>query len=209
MRHRDVPPLLIITDGTKFWVGAECQRVSLLRPTMICRVPLPKGFQSAAVDGFDAEAGGEEEELKLTWEEDVHVELCQVAFIFAGFEIFLVRPGDVLHLFKLVVFARGVKQHGKFVVWNGDFVFEVDVRGTVEGVTEVIDVGEEDVSDETAIGCKVVVGIFEGIELLFNFVEVGKGVEREQDQVELSLINTDYETGLCAVMASSIIQFNF
>ena len=162
-----------------------------------------------AVDGFDAEAGGEEEELKLTWEEYVHVELGQVAFVFAGFEIFLVGPGDVLYLFKLVVLARGVEQHGKFVVWNGDFVFEVDVRGTVEGVTEVIDVGEEDVNDEAAIGRKVVVGVFEGIELLFNFIEVGKGVEREQDQVELSLINTDYETGLCAVMASSIIQFNF
>src|SRR5438093_5698003 len=90
-----------------------------------------------AVDGFDAEAGGEEEELKLTWEEYVHVELCQIAFIFAGFEVFLVGSGDVLYLFKLVVLARGVEQHGKFVVWNGDFVFEVDVRGTVEGVTEV------------------------------------------------------------------------
>ena len=126
------------------------------------------------VDGFDAEAGGEEEELKLAWEEDVHVELGQVAFVFAGFEIFLVGPGDVLYLFKLVVLARGVEQHGKFVVWNGDFVFEVDVRGTVEGVTEVIDVGEEDVNDEAAIGRKVVVGVFEGIKLLFNFVEVGK-----------------------------------
>ena len=126
-----------------------------------------------AVDGFDAEAGGEEEELKLAWEEYVHVELCQVAFVFAGFEVFLVGPGDVLHLFKLVVLARGVKQHGKFVIRSGDFVFEVDVRGTVEGVTEVIDVGEEDVSDEAAIGRKVVVGVFEGIELLFNFVEVG------------------------------------
>jgi hypothetical protein len=127
-----------------------------------------------AVDGFDAEAGGEEEELKLTWEEDVHVELCEVAFAFAGFEVFLVRPGDVLYLFKLAVLACGVKQHGKFVIRSGDFVFEVDVRGTVEGVTEVIDVGEEDVNDETTIGRKVVVGVFEGIKLLFNFVEVGK-----------------------------------
>ncbi len=127
-----------------------------------------------AVDGFDAEAGGEEEELKLAWEEDVHVELGQVAFVFAGFEVFLVGSGDVLYLFKLVVLARGVEQHGKFVIRSGDFVFEVDVRGTVESVTQVIDVGEEDVSDEAAIGCKVVVGVFEGIELLFNFIEVGK-----------------------------------
>ncbi len=101
-----------------------------------------------AVDGFDAEAGGEEEELKLAWEEDVHVELCQVAFVFAGLEIFLVGPGDVLYLFKLVVLARGVEQHGKFVIRSGEFVFEVDERGTVEGVTEVIDIGERDVNDE-------------------------------------------------------------
>src|SRR6266487_2999968 len=127
-----------------------------------------------AVDGFDAEAGGEEEELKLAWEEDVHVELCQVAFVFAGLEIFLVGPGDVLYLFKLVVLARGVEQHGKFVIRSGEFVFEVDERGTVEGVTEVIDIGERDVNDEATIGRKVVVGVFEGIELLFNFVEVGK-----------------------------------
>ena len=104
----------------------------------------------------------------------MHIEFGQIAFIFACLKELFVRPDNMLQLLNLIIFATCVEQHGKFVVWNGDFVFEVDVRGTVEGVTEVIDVGEEDVNDEAAIGRKVVVGVFEGIKLLFNFVEVGK-----------------------------------
>ena len=72
----------------------------------------------AAVDGLDAEAAGQEEQLEFAREEDVHIEFAEVAFVLAAFKKLLVGPEDMLQLLNGVIFAAGIEQHGKLV---GDF----------------------------------------------------------------------------------------
>src|SRR5260221_14559794 len=59
----------------------------------------------SAVNGFDSETCGQEEQLEFTWEEDVCIEPGQVAFIFACFKEFFMCQGDMLQLFKRVTFS--------------------------------------------------------------------------------------------------------
>lgn len=56
----------------------------------------------AAVDRFDAEAGGKEEQLQFTRKKDVHIEPGQIAFILSAREELLVRPDNMLQLLNLI-----------------------------------------------------------------------------------------------------------
>src|SRR5215469_1382824 len=57
-----------------------------------------------AINGFDGETRGQEEQLEFTWEEDVRIEPGQVAFIFARLKEFFMGQDDMLQLFKRVIF---------------------------------------------------------------------------------------------------------
>ena len=47
----------------------------------LARSPAKGNPVISAIDGFDAEACGQEEQLEFAWEEDVHVEFGQVTFV--------------------------------------------------------------------------------------------------------------------------------
>ena len=65
---------------------------------------LAKGFPIVpAINGFDSETCGQEEQLEFTREEDVRIEPGQVTFIFARLKEFFMRHGDMLQLFKWVI----------------------------------------------------------------------------------------------------------
>src|SRR5579883_751230 len=84
----------------------------------------------AAIDGFNVKAAGQEEQLQLTREEDMHIQPGQVALMLARLEELFVGPGDMLQLLEGVVLAAAIEQHGK-LAGRVDLVFQIDMRGPI------------------------------------------------------------------------------
>src|SRR5579883_1142346 len=85
----------------------------------------------AAIDGFNAKTAGQEEQLQLAREEDVHIQPGQVALMLARLEELFVGPGDMLQLLESIVFAAAVEQHRK-LAGRVDLVLQVDMRGPIQ-----------------------------------------------------------------------------
>src|SRR5947209_1278930 len=101
---------------------------------------------------------------------------------------FLVYPGNMLQLLDLIVLATTIEQHRKFAIESFNLVFQVDIRGTVQSVAQVIDVGEKCINDEAPPGDEMIVGVFEGVQLLLDFVKMGNRVKRQQDQIKIAFM---------------------
>src|SRR6266702_894608 len=150
---------------------------------------LAEGFPVVpAIDRLDAESCCQEEELQFAREKDMHIESGEETFVFACLEKLFVCPGDVLLLLEEIIPARSIEQHGKFVTRSADLIFQVDVRRTVEGVAQVIDVGQEDIYNEASTCREMIVGVPEGVKLLLYFIKVRNGVKRQKNQVELAFV---------------------
>ena len=85
-------PVLLISEQLSFAPDYDLARA------------LAKGLPIVpAINGFDSETCGQEEQLEFTREEDVRIEPGQVAFIFARLKEFFMCQGDMLQLFKWVI----------------------------------------------------------------------------------------------------------
>ena len=85
----------------------------------------------------------------------MHIEFGEVAFVLAAFKELFMRQQDVLQLLDGIIFAASRKQHGKL---TGDFdlIFDIHMRGVIERVAEIVDIGYEDIDDETTTRDKMV-----------------------------------------------------
>src|SRR5947209_1691119 len=80
-----------------------------------------------AIDSFDTETGSQEEQLKFSRKEYMHIKLRQIAFIFACLKELFMRPDNMLQLLNLIIFAACIEQHSKIVVGCDYFVLQVDM----------------------------------------------------------------------------------
>ena len=62
------------------------------------------------------------------------------------------------------------------------------MRRAIKGVAQVVNIGQGDIDNETAIHRQVIVGIFKGTELLFYLIEVRDRIKGKKNQVKLSLV---------------------
>src|SRR5262249_53934006 len=117
----------------------------------------------SAINGFDTITGCQKEQLEFAWEENVHIEFGQIAFMFACLKELFVCPCDMLQLLKGIILSAGIEEHRKFVVRGLDLVFQVDIRRPVEGIAQVINIRKKGIDDESTTVCEMVVSIFKGI----------------------------------------------
>src|SRR5260370_18716246 len=110
---------------------------------------LAKGYPIIpTINSFNAKTRCQKEQLKFARKENVHIEFGQVAFVFACLEELFVRPHNMLQLLNSIVLSARIKKHTKLVVWRFDLVFQVDLRRSIEGITQVINVGHKSIDNK-------------------------------------------------------------
>ncbi len=87
----------------------------------------------------------------------------------------------MLQLLDWVILSGCIEEHGKFIAGRFDLVFKVDLRRSIEGIAQVVDIRQESVNDEASTGCEMIVGIFESIKLLLYFIKMHNRVKRQED----------------------------